>query len=125
METQPTRAECAPKPRPRKRGRTLVEAWQRSGLSQRAFAQQQQIKPALVSYWARRFPPPEPLAACAPAATVLTDFVEVSVPRPAPSGQRGSAIEVLLAGGAVVRVVPGVDPALLRIVVSALAGDRC
>lgn len=129
MEAQSTRAECAPKPSPRNRGQTLVDAWRRSGLSQRAFAQQRQIQPHLVSYWARQFPASQPIAASAPAAAAVTDFVEVTVARPEPSSSRvarsGSPLEILLRCGAVVRVVPGVDPALLRIVVSALAGSPC
>lgn len=130
METESTHAACAPKPSPRERGQTLVDAWRRSGLSQRAFAKQQQVQPHLVSYWARQFPPSRSGTSAAPvAAAAITDFVEVSAPSRASSPSRiapnGSPLEILLGCGAVVRVVPGVDPALLRIVVSALAGERC
>ena len=129
MDNQSTRAECAPKPSPRIRGQTLVDAWRRSGLSQRAFPRQQQVKPHLVYYWARQFTPSRPVTASAAPAAEITQFVEVSVPSRASSPSRvapnGSPMEILLGCGAVVRVVPGVDPALLRLVVSALAGDRC
>lgn len=129
METQPTRAERALKSNPRERGRALVEAWRRSGLSQRAFALQHEVRPQLVSYWSRRFPPPAPTTASvpAPAGSVKVDLVEIQVPTPTASmpAQCGSAIEIRFASGTMVRILPGVDPALLRVVVSALEGLRC
>jgi hypothetical protein len=129
METQTTRAECTPKPSPEERGRALVEDWQRSGLSQVAYARQHRIGAQRVSYWKRRLEQARPATVRAPTAAPAADFVQIAVPMPSRptslASQPGSPLEILLSCGAVVRVVPGVDPGLLRLVVSTLAGDGC
>ena len=130
METQSTRAECAPKPSPELRGRALVEACQRSGLSQVAYARQHHIGPHLLSYWKRRLRLAKSTTAIrVPSVPAATDFVQVAIPMPSPSpsltNQSGSPLEILLSCGAIVRVVPGVNAALLHLVMRTLVGDRC
>ncbi len=129
METQPTRAECALKPSPEERGRALVEDWLRSGLSQIAYARHHRIGAQRVSYWKRRLERAKPTTARTPASAVTTDFVQITVPMTSSPASRvpqpGSPLEILLSCGAVVRVITGVDPALLRLVVSTLVGERC
>ena len=59
----------------------------------------------------------------APAPVAPPDFVQIAVqvPRSVPPPHRGAAtLEVLLPGGAVIRIAPGVDLSLLRLVVQTL-----
>ncbi len=125
--THISRTERPTKPNPENRGRELIDDWQRSGLSQVAYARQHQIRPHMMSYWKRRL---RQLAArsCPPASSLGTEFVQVAVQVPAPSPSLGTnngpPLEILLSCGAVIRVIAGVDPALLRLVVTML-GDRC
>jgi len=119
--TQSTRAKCAPKLKSADRGRALVEDWRQSGLSQMAFARQRQVGAHLLSYWSKRFPATMDTAAKATThhARMVEPFVQIPMP---PSHGH---IEIRLPGGALVRVTPGADPGLLRVVVHALAGMAC
>jgi len=133
--TQSTHAKCIQKPSPAERGKALITAWRESGLSQVAYARQQRIGQHLLTYWGKKFPVPGETAAMpaesvepAATATALADaFVQVPVPLPRqpPIDQRHSPIEIRLAGGAQLRVAPGVDPMLLRLVLQTLAGSTC
>ncbi len=123
--TQSTHAKCTQKPSPAERGQALITAWRESGLSQVAYARQHRIGLHLLTYWGKKFPA---VAETVAAATPDVDtFVQVPVPLPRqpPLDQRHSPIEIRLAGGAQLRIAPGVDPTLLRLVLQTLAGSAC
>ena len=89
----------------------LVDAYQESGLTQRAFAQRHGLAPATLSHWLQRRPPakrsaPLPVRPAFPALVPVA-VVEARPASPAP-------FEVLLANGRAIRVAPGFDGAALR-----------
>ncbi len=130
--TQTTLAMCALKPNPAIRGKALIDAWRQSGLSQAAYARQHRLGTHLLTYWSKKFPGPGEVAA-EPGGTAqvdvaapATDFIQLPVTlplRPAPVAQ--PHIEIRLANGALVRVAPGVDHELLKIVMQTLVGPAC
>ncbi len=59
---------------------SLIEAWQASGLSQKAFCEQQALSPHRFQYWRRRFKDRNNAPAPAPAFIPLT-FTHPAAPR--------------------------------------------
>jgi hypothetical protein len=87
-----------------------VRRWRASSLTAREFGARHGLDPRTLRWWAwklRRSRPARPA------------FVEVRVPPAMPAMEPG-AVEVLLRGGARLRVGAGFDPAHLRAVVAAL-----
>ncbi|MBN2489543.1 MAG: transposase [Planctomycetes bacterium] len=89
----------------------LVDAYQESGLTQRAFAQRHGLAPATLSHWLQRRPPakrsaPPPARPAFPALVPVT-VVDPPLAPPAP-------FEVVLPNGRAIRVAPGFDAAALR-----------
>lgn len=130
--TQSTLAKCAPKPKPADRGKALIDDWRQSGLSQAAYARHHRIGTHLLTYWSKRFPESgEPTAVSdtsdqAAEAAPAADFIQLPVslpPRPTPVAP--PHIEIRLTSGALVRVAPGVDHELLKVVMQTLAGSTC
>ena len=130
--TQSTLAKCAPKPKAVDRGKALIDAWRQSGLSRAAYARQHHIGAHLLTYWSKKFPDPgvgpaeSGALAQADATAPATDFIQLPVslpPRPTPVAP--PHIEIRLTSGALVRVVPGVDHELLKVVMQTLAGSTC
>lgn len=130
--TQSTFATCAPKPKPAERGKILIDAWRQSGLSQATYARQHRIGTHLLAYWSKKFPcsgeviPGSGAAGQTDASTSATDFIQLPVtlqPRSAPAAQ--AHIEIRLASGVLVRVTPGVDYDLLKLVMQTLAVSAC
>lgn len=119
MTAQSPRAKPSRKMRTAESGRVLVSAWKRSGLSQIAYSRQHQIGNHLLSYWRKRLG----RAKIAPARGV--DFIQVAKEKPSSASPPPQPLDIVLSCGSVVRVSPGVDPALLRLVVTTLAGDAC
>ena len=125
METKSARAECSPTLSPAVRGRALVDAWRLSGMSLSAFARHHQVRKQRIYYWSKRMPPSTVTERADPAPIAPPNFVQIAVqvPRSVPPPHRGAAtLEILLPGGAVIRIAPGVDPSLLRLAAQALAG---
>lgn len=116
--TQSTRAKCTPKLKSADRGRALVEDWRQSGMSQMAYARKHGIGAHLLSYWSKRFPVSNEVI------TRQVRSVEPFVQIPMPPSHQGH-IEIRLPGGAFVRITPGADPELLRVVVQTLAVAAC
>jgi hypothetical protein len=106
MARRGTRAESE------QRWRERVSRWQGSGQTAAAFAAKEQVSVASLYQWRRRLrggagDRPRPR------------FVPVNV-----TAARG-VLEVVTAGGGVVRVGPGFDAAHLRVVVAALESPAC
>ena len=124
--TQSTSAKRALKPNPAIRGQALIDDWRRSGLSRSAYARQHQIGAHLLTYWSRLLLRPAPGPA---ATTAITDFVQVPITGhrsvASPPAASTSSLEIRLSSGALIRVAPGVDPALLRLVVRTLEESPC
>jgi transposase len=128
MDAKPARAECASTPTPEARGRALVDAWRQSGLSLSAFARQQKVKKQRIYYWSKRLRLSHTAEKAVSTPGAPAEFVQIAVPVPrsSPPPHAGAAtLEILLPGGAVIRIAPGVDPSLLRLAVQALAGSPC
>jgi hypothetical protein len=115
MDTKPARAECATTPTPEARGRALVDAWRHSGLSLSAFARQHQVKKQRIYYWSKRLRASQTAEKTGPAPSAPAEFVQIAVPVPrsSPPPHEGAAtLEILLPGGAIIRIASGVDPAM-------------
>ena len=130
--TQPTSAKRVLKPSPAIRGQALIDDWRRSGLSRSAYARQHQVGAHLLTYWSKRLlgPMPAPAGtAVSVAKTAIIDFVQVPSAghrsAAAPPAAPTSSLEIRLSCGALIRVAPGVDPALLRLVVRTLEESPC
>jgi hypothetical protein len=102
-------------------GRALVDAWRQSGLSRSAFARERQVGVHVLSYWSQKLSVARGVAATATSSPGA--FVRVN--SPTDSVSLASRIEIQLPGGAVVRVVSGVDAGLLRMVVQTLVPSSC
>lgn len=101
----------------------LVAAWQRSGLSQRAFAERMGVTGAALSYWKRKLDRP----ACAPDAVTpaAPTFVPVALaPAPAPAPPTTS-FEVLSPTGWRVRVPADFEAHALGRLLATLRGLAC
>jgi hypothetical protein len=110
-------------------GRALVEAWRSSGLSGAAFCRERNLRTQRLHYWRERLGYPiKVVGGCRssvvpPSPLSSEGFVQV-VAGPSPSVP-STSVDIVV-GGAVVRVRPGFDAALLRDVVQALgAGSAC
>ena len=130
--TQPTSAKRVLKPSPAIRGQALIDDWRRSGLSRSAYARQHQVGAHLLTYWSKRLLGPVPSSAevaVSVAKIAITDFVQVPIAGhrsvAAPPAAPTSSLEIRLSCGALIRVAPGVDPALLRLVVRTLEESPC
>ncbi len=129
-----------PKPRPEWRDpakerywRRLLEQWRRSGLTGRDFCAQHRVSEHSFYGWKREIalrdheqatatPARPQRASAAPQGTAaaLPAFVQVTLPRvPA------AALEVVLAGGRVLRVYAGFEAALLRQLLAVLEEPPC
>jgi len=90
-----------------------------STLSVAAFCAAEGVSPNSLFYWKRRLGT-DPTGAVAP---VLSDgaarFVPVRIPAP------GAAVEIVLPGGAVLRLSPGCDLSFVRSLLDTLAGASC
>jgi len=118
MESRSVHSGITKKSRKRSRqgtseGRALISAWKASGLSQAAFSRRAGIPKQRIAYWRRRLP--------SPGSTPTPGFVEI--PSPSVPVRTGLGFMVEVSDPVRVRVEHGFDPALLRSVVRALAGE--
>src|SRR6516165_2454220 len=88
--------------------RELLWQWRRSGLTPREFCDQQGISQPSFYAWRREIALRDQPVTITPQATTPT-FVKVALEAAAPS-----AIEIVLAGGRLLRVRSGCDTELLR-----------
>ena len=94
--------------------RRWISDWRASGLSVRAFCERRGL--AIPSFYAWR-------RTLEQRATAKAAFVPVQILADvAPA--KASALELVLAGGRIVRVAPGFDAATLRRLLAALEGER-
>ena len=91
-----------------------IDQWRDSGLSVRAVCDRHRLSAATFYAWRRRLR----RGAAEPAP-----FLPVQVVADAPPPRAGT-LEVVLAGGAVLRVAPGFDPATLRQLLAVLREGR-
>jgi hypothetical protein len=91
--------------------RQLVAQQERSGLSVRAFCQQHRTSEPSFYQWRKRLREQLPMK-----------FALVETGRSAPAGV--AAVEVMLTSGERLRIVPGVEAATLRLVLSVLREQR-
>ncbi len=91
--------------------RHLIAKQQQSGLSVRAFCQQHGTSEYSFYHWRKRL-----------AAQLPMKFALVETSRSAPAAV--AAVEVILASGERLRIVPGVDATTLRLVLSVLREPR-
>lgn len=98
--------------------RQAVQAWQRSGLTVRDFCARRELAEHNFHAWRRTLAERDQEQATRPQPEAT--FVPVEVVSEA------AALEIALPGGAVVRVRPGCDPALLQQVLATLReGPTC
>lgn len=109
-------------PRKEQRWRQLVERWQRSGLSVRAFCRRHRLAESTFYAWRRTLQQGDRLAPDAQAPDPVT-FLPVHVRHEPPEQQ--SPLELVLAGGRCLRIPPGFDPAALRALLAVLEGPSC
>jgi transposase len=96
--------------------RVVVAAWQESGKTLSAFAQQHGVDPRRLARWSSQ------LRRAAPAAV---RFHPVRLAGGSAGSRDAGTIEIELGGGRRVRVGPGFDVEDLRRVVAVLEGARC
>ncbi len=109
-------------PRKELHWRQLIERWQSSGLSVRAFCERHRLALPSVYAWRRTLRQRDRLAcpSQAPApVTFLPLLVQPDDTDPPPS------LELVLAGGRCLRIPPGFDPATLRALLVALEDPSC
>jgi transposase len=120
-------ASPSPAPTPRSRAR-VRQAWiarlarfATSGLSVVAFCAAEGVSTPSFYWWKRRLATEEAATAaplhCAKDAQAILLPVRVAAPNP--------AVELLLPGGATLRLVPGCDLTFVRCLVDALGGASC
>lgn len=99
--------------------RQRVQAWRRSGLSCRAFADREDINPRSLTWWEWKLRQD----GAAAAAAKRPAFVPVEVVH-SPAAPATERLEVVLPGGARLRVPAQFDPAALAQVIAVLEGAR-
>jgi len=96
-----------------------VERWGRSGLSAGAFAARERLKAKQLSWWRWKLRSSLPVSPPQRREAAAVEFLPVCVTASAtPRTDSGSAIEIALPNGRVVRVAAGFDPAMLERVLS-------
>lgn len=108
-----------PHPDTEQRWLDLVTRWQRSGLTVREFCRQQRLSEPSFYVWRRRLRPRGRLSAHGNAAPAFVKVTVAAAPAAHP------ALEVLLAGGRVLRVPTGFDPVALRQLLRLLEEPPC
>jgi hypothetical protein len=101
--------------------RQLIDQWQCSGLSVRAFCERHSLAVPSFYAWRRRLQQAAPPAqVCSPHAVT---FLPVHV-RPDPADHR-PPLELVLASGRCLRIPPGFDPNALRALLAVLGEPSC
>ena len=109
-------------PRKEQHWRQLLERWQRSGLSVRAFCRRHRLAEPTFYVWRRTLQQGSRLAPASQAADPVT-FLPVHVRHDSPDER--PPLELVLASGRCLRIPPGFDPATLRALLAVLEGPSC
>jgi transposase-like protein len=102
--------------------RRVLDDWQRSGLSVRAFCRRHRLAEPTFYAWRRTLQQGDGLGHASQAPDPVT-FLPVHIehdaidPRP--------PVELVVAGGRCLRIPPGFDPATLRALLAVLEGPSC
>jgi hypothetical protein len=103
-------------PRKEQFWRRMLRLWQRGGLSVRAFCEQQGLSPPSFYAWRRTL---------AERDAQAVTFVPVEVlPQPLPPESEAAGLELVLAGGRVLRIGPAFDEPTLRRLLALLEEGR-
>jgi hypothetical protein len=101
-----------------------LRLFERSGLSAAAFCARQRLPLAAFHHWKRRLRPltattlsPQRLSRNAPPPLIPIDVL--------PPTAQAVPVEIVLPGGAVLRLAPGCDLAFVRALVQTLGGSPC
>jgi len=100
--------------------RGIVQRWQRSGLTVRAFCDEQGLSEQSFYFWRRTLAERDRRA-----VTHATEPGPAFVPVRVASPPAASALEVVVGAGRVVRVSPGFDAATLRDLLAVLEAPSC
>jgi transposase len=104
-----------------KRWSEIVGRWRRSGMTGRVFTEQEGINVSTLFGWSRKLrPSTDTLTATGTSMLLPVTILEPSAPAPGPIRM----LEVLMPGGEIVRVPPGVAKEQLASVVRALRGGE-
>ena len=96
-----------------------VERWDRSGLSAGTFAARERLKAKQLYWWRWKLRSSLPVSPLQRSEAPTVEFLPVRVTASGtPRTDSGSAIEIALPNGRVVRVAPGFDAAMLGQVLS-------
>lgn len=96
--------------------RKRLASWKASGLKVREFCNREGVTPTAFAHWRKEIAARDSRDGRGAPSFVPVHITPTVVAMP---------LEVTLAGGRVVRVLPGFDPAHLRAVVAALEGVSC
>jgi hypothetical protein len=96
-----------------------LRRFHKAGLSVADFCAREGVSVPSFYCWKRRCQKAEPATTCPPAQPTAADFVPVRLVAP------GSALELVLPAGLVLRVGPECAPALLRQVLGLLGVEAC
>jgi hypothetical protein len=102
--------------------RALVDAYEASGLSARAFCAQRGVAQSTFYHWRRRLREDAAGLGAGPLPGVQLVPVRVLAQRPAPGGGGASGIALLACGGVRIEVACGFDGTTLTQVLATLAG---
>lgn len=123
--TTPVHATRTQIRRSNEEGRALVTALRQSGLTRAVYARQHHVSVHLLVYWAKKFPAQSPIVDKS-IAQIDHSFIQVPITTPGKSAPPPHAhIEIRLASGAVMCIAPGIDPALLTVVLHAVGHVAC
>jgi transposase-like protein len=106
-------------PRKEQFWRRMLRQWQRSGLSVRAFCEQHDLSQPSFYAWRRTLAERDAQAVAFVPVEVLSDTLTLS-----PSEAAAGGLELVLAGGRVLRIGPAFDAPTLRRLLAALEEGR-
>ena len=109
-------------PRKEQHWRRLLERWQRSGLSVRAFCRRHRLAEPTFYTWRRTLGEGDRTTNGSQGPGAVT-FLPVHVKND--HTDQPPSLELVLGGGRQVRIPPGFDPATLRALLAVLEGPSC
>ncbi|MBI2932489.1 MAG: hypothetical protein HYY16_12625 [Planctomycetes bacterium] len=108
--------------------RRVIEKWRQSGLDATAFCRDRGLPVSALGFWKREIPHREQRRQARRAATEASRnamrLLPVRVVEPVSTGAGHGSIEVILAGGRILRLGGDFDPAILRQLIAMLEEIR-